>query len=317
MRLGVVLLLALAGAASAKPVELKWKWKADETFYVQTVTRVKQTLVVEDPRGDPDRPGAPRRTDRDRELRQDYEHISWVRYTVTRVNPDGSAVLKQTVVADRTAVKGPEVTKDDRTFDGVELTLHVDAHGKVTKVEGADKLLDKLAAGDTTRREAMREKVSEESLRKSATRTLNLMPDAPVEVGETWKRSDELKLGAMGSATTERVYKLEKVEDRGATRYASVSFVNRVTGYRPAADGDLALRIADGTLSESSGKGTVEIDMDAGRPSEATTSLSLSGTFTFRNREETFRTRLTQEQTVTVKVTDRLPPKEQPKKTDK
>ena len=46
-----VALLFVVRPAAAQ-VELKWKWRAGDTFYVRTATNIKQTLVIEDPRGD-------------------------------------------------------------------------------------------------------------------------------------------------------------------------------------------------------------------------------------------------------------------------
>src|SRR5437870_3859998 len=103
----VVVLLFTVSPIHAQ-IELKWKWRAGETFYVQSVTKVKQTLVIEDPHGDTVNAGwnlrgaacvatlaagqpltvsttlapLPRRADRDREIRQNYEHTTLIRYTV-------------------------------------------------------------------------------------------------------------------------------------------------------------------------------------------------------------------------------------------
>src|SRR5581483_9130013 len=133
-----------------------------QTFYVQTVTKVQQSLVVEDPKatrawqawargvgvvalfpaplaGPLTAVGglAPLRGERDREVRQNYEHTSYLRYTVKKKNKDGSAVLTQQVVPGRNTVKSPLIAERiDATLDGgeggvrpAELTLHVDARG--------------------------------------------------------------------------------------------------------------------------------------------------------------------------------------------
>lgn len=47
LRWAVLLLLTLTQTASAQ-VELKWKWKQDQTFWVQTVTKVDQSFLIED-----------------------------------------------------------------------------------------------------------------------------------------------------------------------------------------------------------------------------------------------------------------------------
>src|SRR5262245_29551486 len=167
-RLSVIAALVVLTQQAAAQVELRWKWRKGEAFYVQTVTKVKQTLVIEDPRGDTIKASwshrgatliaalgtgvplsatavlVPRQTERDREIQQEYEHTSWIRYSVEERNDDGSAVLKLSVERDRGVAKGGEADKPDNALDGASLTLHVDARGQVSKVEGTDKLLEKL-----------------------------------------------------------------------------------------------------------------------------------------------------------------------------
>ncbi len=330
--------LALLAMSAPAQTELKWKWRAGDTFYVQTVTKVKQTLVIEDPRGDVVKApwsarGAaciaalsggqplpvsltlvPRHTDRDREIQQNYEHSSLVRYTVQKRNDDGSAVLVQRVERDRSAVKGPESSKPDPTLEDAELTLHVNMRGQVTKVEGADKLLVLLAGDDTAKREALREMLDPETLRIAATQTLGLFPKESLKTGESWNSTAELKLGVAGRVKSEREFTLDAVENRGATSLARVSFTTKVSDYQPAKGGNLAFQVAAGYLTQASGKGSLEVDLDAGRLLRGESSVKLAGYLTLRNSDVFYRVRLAQEQTVTTRVTDKLPPKEEAKK---
>src|SRR5438067_1677614 len=96
---------------------------------------------------------------------------------------------------------GPEVLRADRHEGRSDLAPgrpQVDARGVVSRVEGADKLLKGLTAGDTGREKALAQALSEESLKASATQSLGLFPDGPVKPGESWERPVELKLGALG-----------------------------------------------------------------------------------------------------------------------
>ncbi len=338
MRWTPVVVILFAVRPAAAQAELKWKWRAGETFFVQTITKVKQTLVIEDPRGDTVKAGwnlrgtacvaalsggqplpvslmlVPRRTDRDREVRQNYEFSTLIRYTVDKRNDDGSAVLTQRVERNRSSVKGPETSKADLTLDNAELTLHVDARGQVTKVDGGDKLLVRLAGNDTARREALREMLAPETLRAAASHTLGLFPGAVVKKGEGWNATTELKLGIVGRVKIARDFTLDGVENRGATSLARVSFRAKVSDYQPAKGGNIDYQIADGYLTEASGKGSLEVDLDAGRLLGGESSVNLAGYLTLRNSGVFYRVRLEQEQTVTTRVTDKLPPKEEPKK---
>src|SRR5260370_33175815 len=101
--------------------ELTWKWKEGETFYVETVSKVKQTLLVEDPRSAGKKPGKERSAN-DREIRQEFQHTTLLSYTAKKVEKDGSAVVVQKVepVAIKTgeATKGGVVIKEDDSLVG-------------------------------------------------------------------------------------------------------------------------------------------------------------------------------------------------------
>jgi hypothetical protein len=342
-RLAVVLTLLLTRPGTAQ-VELKWKWGKNDTFYVKTVTKVQQTLIIEDPRDDTvkapwsnrgtalvaslaDRSPlnaasllVPRRSDRDRVLHQDYDHTAVVRYRVIKQNDDGSAVITQQVVPNRGKVKGgaPEdVEKPDTTLDGIELTLHVDAQGKVTKVEGGDKLLGKLTGDDSGKRdvsldsgkrEALVEALSEESLRGSASGALRVMPDKSVEPGASWTVPASLHLGALGQVKLERTFTLKDVDKKSDGDVARLGFTTRVVDYQPGRPGKLdAFRITDGYLSRAEGNGEFTVGVGAGRVEKATCTMNLHGLLTLRNSHVSYRTRLEQKQTVTLTVSDKMP----------
>jgi hypothetical protein len=338
------ILLILAGRQGSAQVELKWKWKQDDTFYVQTITKVKQHLVLEDSRSDTllwrvrgavclgPLSGSycgslaaastlaaapivmPRSSEADKEIKQEYEHTSWLRFRVTKRNEDGSAILVQRVEKERGSVKGADVEKEDTTLDDIELTLHVDARGEVTKVEGAAKLLERLAANETGKRKALAEPLSEESLKASAGQSLSVMPGKAVKSGESWARPVELKLGGLGRIRLERTFTLDSVADKGVTKVAGVSFNSRVVEYQPGQGRGAAFQIVEGNWAEAESKGNLDIDVDSGRAIGATSTMKLSGYLTMRNSEVTFRIRLMQEHTTTMKVVDQLPAKPEPMK---
>ncbi len=335
-RLGVIAVLVIVTQQAAAQVELRWKWRKGEAFYVQTVTKVNQTLVIEDPRGDTVKASwshrgatliavlgtgvslngtailVPRRSERDREIEQKYEHTTWIRYSVEDRKDDGSAVLKLSVERDRGLVKGGEAEKPDTALDGATLTLHVDARGQVSKVEGADKLLDKLARDDTARRAALAEALSPEAIAASVSQSLGLLAGKAVKTGAEWETGGELKLGALGRLKLERKCKLESVENRGAKSLAKVSWTTKLLDYRPARSSGIAFQVVNGHLSDVSAVGSLEVDLDAGRPLSGKCEVKLAGYVTLLNTNVEYRARLAQEQVVTIKVEDRLPPKAEP-----
>src|SRR5262249_9059829 len=134
-RLGLcgALLLALVCVLPAHgQVTLAWKWK-DSDFYVRTETKVQQTYVVEDERGDVPAPPAPlgtvvgalalagtgkalaRNSLNDREVRQGFAHVAYLHYKVLKVNDDGSAIVSQQVVKELKVANDPPDKDEEET----------------------------------------------------------------------------------------------------------------------------------------------------------------------------------------------------------
>src|SRR5262249_20067080 len=206
----------------------------------------------------------------DREVRQAFEHTTLISYTVRKAEKDGGAVLVQKV--ERAAVKGPEATRTDEGVAGAELVLHVSPRGEVTKVEGHDKLLRRLAGGDSGRRAVLAAALSEESLKRQATQALGLLPDGPAKKGQKWKQPAELDLGPLGRLKVEREYTCEDPgdKDKGVARFSSTTTVK---GYEPGKGRSPAFQITRGQFKAAEGSGSLEFNADAGRPGTAAGTL--------------------------------------------
>ena len=81
--LTMLLSTSLAGsvADAADPVTLKWKLKVGDTFYIENVQKMKTTTKV-----------------MDNEVVQNATQTAITQFSVTKVTPDGGAVLQQTVL---------------------------------------------------------------------------------------------------------------------------------------------------------------------------------------------------------------------------
>jgi hypothetical protein len=358
---GALLAVVVPGLASGQ-VGLAWKWKKDDVFDVRTETTVKQTLVVEDPRGDVVVPaplgaalGGPalaasgkavaRNTFNDREVQQAFVHTVLLRYKVRKVNDDGSAEVVQTLLKASTAPIKDPAKKDDPVRPkndevlgpvgdkpGAELVLHVLPAGEVTRVEGQEELLKKLAGTDTGKRQAIRDALSEESLKRTLTHALGFLPGEKVKAGASWKRNADLNLGALGRVEIEHRY---SYEGKGTDENKGLEQIERTTrlvdfdpdpqqvwpsqdalgaavgGVAPAVarPRSLSFRVTEGRFSSSEGKGTFFFDAEKGQLVRASTRMKLNGTLTIRNSGATYRTRLVQEQTAQTTVMDKPPEK--------
>src|SRR5262245_58290356 len=207
-----LLVLAVVGGTAAAQTELAWKWKEGQTFYVETTTRVKQTVIVADPSARPlTAPGLlgralatlPPKSDNDRELSLKFDLLSLVRYTVKKANKDGSADVEQAVLAQ--SVKGADVEKE-AGLSKLGLTLHVDAQGRVSKVTGLDKLLETVSDLDSGKRATLSAVLSPEAVARSATQALGFLPQ---KAARTWEQEVDAALGPLGTLTLTRSYTAE------------------------------------------------------------------------------------------------------------
>jgi hypothetical protein len=332
---GVLLLAAVWVAPAHGQTELAWKWTKDGEFYVRTETKVQQTFVVEDPRGDVPAPSArlgsvvgalalagagkatTRNTSNDREVRQGFAQIAYLRYKVLEINKDGSARVSQQIVKELKVAKDPpekgedDTPKDDELLGppepgkpGAELILHVKASGEVTKVEGQEKLL-KLLGTDSGKQQALKEALSEESLKKTLSESLGFLPGKKVKAGNTWKRTAKLNLGPLGSFEVQHDYSYEGKEKQLDRLTRTTQLLNFI----PSKGDTLAFRVLDGRFRVARGEGTFDFDADKGRLVKGSTSMNLEGTLTIRNGDKTYRTRLVQQQSTTTTVMDKLPEK--------
>jgi len=354
---GAFVLAALFVPPAHGQVKLAWKWKKGGKFFVRTETKVQQTVVVEDPRGDVRAPPAAlggvlgavglagtgkaiaRNTAYDREIRQTFRHVAYLQYEVLEENKDGTFAVRQQIVKELKLLKGPG-NKDEEEHPvhdpllgpaqgkaGAELILHLTPTGEVTRVEGQDKLLEKLASADTEKRQALQEALSETSLKRALSEALGFLPAERVKVSDGWKRTAELNLGPLGRVEVEHRYAYEGKGEGEDKELDRIDRTTQLIRFAPeprwpspvplgaAAGGtitasapprSLSFRVTQGTFRLAEGKGSLFFDADKGRLARASTEARLEGTLTIRNSATTYRTRLVQQQSTLTEVKETL-----------
>ena len=291
---GLLLLVTRPTFGAGAPV---WKWKEGDTFYVRTVSRIKQNFAIEDARGLKGKPGI---ADVGREVSQEYEHTTLLSYTVRKVNKDGSAELVQkleetTIRSGDALLKkdaGPSDTppRKDTSLKDTPLVLHVTPAGIVTKVEGQKELLKKLAGNDSGKEAVLAAALSEEALKKQTTQSLGFLPPQPLKKGMHWKKPAGLPLGPLGDLDAERTYAYDgSPSDKGPLK---ITFTTAVKSFTPGKVPSRTVQVIGGKLKATEGKGSLEFDAAAGRLVKASSSLKLQGELTFKNGDTEYRGQL-------------------------
>jgi hypothetical protein len=254
-----VLLLAAGLAPPARAqTPLEWKLKKGDVFYVRNVTTTKQVLKAVG-----------------KDVPQNSELTVVLGFTVADQTPEGF-LLKETVEEVTVKPEKGEPVSDDK-MAGATFVILLSPKWEVLKFEGYDKFLDKLAGDDVAVRQALQATLSEDALKKSVRELMAFLPDRPVKEGETWERTVEQPLGALGTLRETRTYKLEGKEDVGGKKVDKISFTSAVD-YKPGkADKVLAYHVVSGEMKAEEAKGTVLFDAAAGRVVQIKSNMKLRG----------------------------------------
>jgi hypothetical protein len=258
---GFLILAGLALPAHGQ-APLQWKLKKGDQFYVRTVTTYRQTFKAA---GKPD-------------LKQNFEKTVVLGFTVEDQNADG-LVLKETI-EDISEKRGEgEARPEDavRGRDPVAFTVTLSPKMEVLKVEGQDKLIDRLAGADVSARKALTSALSEETVKKSAREVFGFLPDRPVKEGGTWERAVDVPFGPLGAHKLTTTYKLEGKEDVGGKKVEKISFTTAVDFKPGKADPSLPYAVVGSDLKADDSRGTLHFDAAAGRLVQSEAKMTLKG----------------------------------------
>jgi hypothetical protein len=278
--------LALLLAAPGDAYTLQWKLREGDVFYNKTAITLDQTIELMGQKVD-----------------QTISTKMVIRFTVKSAR-DGVTVVEMTyldVKVDAVGLPGSNIADN---LKGVSFTATLDDKLKVTKLEGYDKLIDKLADGSDDQKKLMRAVMPELSIREMFGKTFRGVPEKPVAVGGTWKEEDKMALGPLGTVEAKSSMKLEGVKGDLAT----ISLKGDLT-YKQGdgADGVLPFKITKADLKADKFTGTHVFDMKVGRVTETKVDMEMSGTMTISIAGNTVDAKLVQKMKVVGVITDKNP----------
>ena len=187
-----MLLLAISSAASAQQ-QLIWKFRKDETFYMKEVIRQQQVV---------------RTLQNNQE--KDSTQTTITSFQVLDVAADGSVDMEMTMIAVRE--EGPGSADSQQILDrmqGASFKVSLGADRKITRFEGYEEFVERIADGNAKLARFFRSILSESSFRKMVTQTFSIVPPHPVRAGESWNQSQDMSLGPFGSVSVVRTVRHE------------------------------------------------------------------------------------------------------------
>jgi hypothetical protein len=284
--LAAALVLALAPAQPPAAVPLAWKLDKGDKFYVETNTKLDQTITL---------PGGQKQ-------KQNQNQTTFHRYRVVEKTGE-KLVLEQTILRSETA---GNLAPDDaaKRLKGVTMTYTLDPSFRVTDVQGYDKFLDAASGDDATARKALAAMLPEEVLKTAVEDLFGSVPGKAVKAGESWTRKTRLPMGPIGDFQVKATYKYTGSADADE----KITLAADMTYSAPKGGGaGLPFQITKGELKADQFTGTVHFDAKAGRVRTAEAATKVNGKLTFRAAGNDVEVEIKQDMTITSKVTDKNP----------
>src|SRR5260370_23623339 len=174
---------ALAVPAQAQ-VQLQWKLKEGDKFYLESTGTTKQTMKIM---------GAP--------IQQEFDTTTVDSYKVVKKTSD-EIVLEKKVEAMKVKATGQGAEAADQMAQkvrGAVFTVTLDPRkNTVTKVEGAAEFVKKVFADNPLMQQTMAAMLNDESLRDEQQNILTgFLSNKPVTKGEKWTRKSRIPLGPL------------------------------------------------------------------------------------------------------------------------
>jgi hypothetical protein len=265
------LALALAGltvatsAAGQESVTLKWTLKEGDTFYAKSVADMDLSMTV---------------AGMDIDLKMKVSSVQ--RFKVLAAKP-GATTVEMTMQDMKMEMEGlpggvPGLGDIGDRIKGATITATLDDDMQVTKVQGYDKFLDKLAGDDEAVRKQMKGQFSEAAVGQMVSQVFSFAPKKAVKVGDTWTRTDKMPTG-VGDAAVKQTFKLAGVENGvakiGVT--ADMTFKAADAGFPGLPPG---VKVSKFDMKADKIAGTVLFDAKAGRLKETKQDMNLNGAIT-------------------------------------
>ncbi|HMP04214.1 MAG TPA: DUF6263 family protein [Gemmatales bacterium] len=294
MRFRFLILACLFGwpaLGHAHDTELRWQFKPEESFQLETTTELTQTVKIKNQQGD---------------LTQNVKHVLLATYRVKQANQDGY-VLEQRIDSIKTEspVGAAPPSKLFQQLEGATLLITLNDKFQLIKLEGYDEMIKKVAGDDANVVKVVTALLPKETLIKSLEESFSFLPPAGHKAGEPWERKFDAALGPLGTLSITNVYQMMDNETVDGRNLARISVKPKITYAKPTdRTGDLPIQITDGQLNLESASGTLWFDSAAGKLVKSDMALKLKGALTVQTSGQQDEIELVQEQTVKIRLVE-------------
>jgi Family of unknown function (DUF6263) len=252
------LLIVLLGAHPAlAQVKLEWRFKEGETFFSERIYTQKQSVEINGKAFKELRSktwlsaiAVKEKTKAGYLLEFKVESASFQSDGERRGGSQPISLFPSALPADHWAAK----------IKGCTFKITVTPQGKVSKFEGYEAFIQKLADKNTDSEKALRALITEEGVREDAEEIFSFLPEKIVRKGDKWKRETSEPMPPFGSFKSTYEYVLET--DTGPE--VAIGLATKTTYRTPSSEVEL-FKVVKGSLKGDEGKGNLVFDNEAGR----------------------------------------------------
>jgi uncharacterized protein DUF6263 len=297
---------------NAKPFQLKLE--KGKSFYQEMSTSVSQTIKVQG-----------------QDLNQKQESTFQFKWTPTKQEGDkwvveqeveglkmsidisGNQISYDSSKQDGGVTAGnPTLTQFFKALVGAKFSATLDKNQKVEKVEGKDKFIQDLGAGNQQMDALLKKIMTDDALKQMCDPSFGLTPDSPKKPGDTWKKDSTIDLGPIGTYAVSYTFKYvgpptdEEKKDEKKKDTDKIEVETSLVYSAPKANPEgLLFRIKEGKLTSTNPtKGAIFFDSKNGRISSAEISISLKGDLTVTIGGTDTKVELNQEQKTRIATQD-------------
>jgi len=276
-----LLALCLASVAAAQ-TQLAFKHN-EGTSATETTTKVRQTLSIAG-----------------MDVATEALATATTRQTVGKRMPDGTVRMeeKTEAMAITVALPGgvkvefdsrkPDAAKSDvpqlqglvdtwKILSGASYTYVLDKNGKVTAVEGTQKVIDTAPPAAAA---AVKDALNPDKLRKQANQGFGVLPDGAVKKGDKWSRTETVELGAGQSLTFQTFYEYQGQVEKGGKTLEKIGIFHSGVKYDVAPNEMIPFTVTGSDLKVESSSGTVLFDPALGDVVENSSTVRITGPLT-------------------------------------
>jgi hypothetical protein len=302
---GMLFVLALTALPARAQVQLEWKLKEGDTFFLQTESKFVQVMELVG-------------KEAGKEIKQETQQTTVLQFKIEKKDEKTGVLTVRETVEGLMVKGGTGSSVADDKIQGATFTFTLSPPPKmaVDDFKGYAEFIKKASGDDPAIAKTMKAILSEDLLKVSAREAFSFLPEKPVKEGDTWgaDRSIKVPIGPLGTMDVVNTYKYVGKDKVGGKEYDKITFTTAVTYAPPKEDSGLTFKVTKGELKTDGAKGSIYFDREAGRMVQYETELKTTGQFTLSINSVPLETKITkQEQSIKATVSSENPITSKPK----